>query len=141
VRTEIELHSVRLLTYESIAGFLSSIAMHTCESDPEDGKPTDPHQVIVAALTKALWDTQRITEFADLDGQDWGELSLQFNGLATAWYFNRRELLRKKRADTSDPRAQLPTTKEAAEQAARGMAEAVSEALRKQPRGDAGSAH
>jgi len=27
--------------------------------------------------------TQRITEFADLDGQDWGELHCTFVGLAT----------------------------------------------------------
>jgi hypothetical protein len=133
VVTEIELHSVRLLSYESVAGFLSSIAMHTCDKNPKDGKPTDPSQVIVATLTKALWETQRITEFADLDGQDWGDVSLQFNGLATDFYFTRREALRKKRADASDPGAQLPTSQEIAEQA-RGVAEAVAEALGKQPR-------
>jgi hypothetical protein len=135
VITEIELHSVRLLHYNTIAGFLSEIASYVCERNPGDGQYTNPNQAIVGAMTKALWGTQEITEFADLDGQDWGELECTFVGPATGWYFNRREALRRKRADASDLRAQV-STKEIVEQ----MSEAVSEALRKQPRRDAGSA-
>ena len=87
VITEIELHSVRLLSYDTIADFLSVIAMYVCDSNPKDGKSyTNPNEAIVGALTKALWETQRITEFAD-----WGELSLRFNGLATRLYFDHRE--------------------------------------------------
>ena len=128
VITEIELHWVRLLSYDTIADFLSAIASYTCDSKPNDGKYTNPHQAIVGALTKALWENQQITEFADLDGQGWGDLECTFVGLATDWYFNQREALRKMRADASDPRAQL-SSEEIVEQAARGMAEAVSEVL------------
>jgi len=128
VITEIEIDSVRLLPYRTIVGFLSTIASYVCDRNPKDKSHTDPNQAIVGALTEALWDTNHISEFADLDGQGWGELHCSFVGLATSWYFNRRDALRKKRADASDPRAQL-STKEIVEQAARGMAEAVSEAL------------
>jgi hypothetical protein len=129
VITEIEIDMVRLLSYDTIGGFLSTIASYVCERNPKDSKShTNPNQAIVGALTKALWDTHHISEFADLDGQGWGELHCSFVGLATPWYFNRREALRKKRADASDPRAQL-STEEIVEQAARGMAEAVSEAM------------
>jgi hypothetical protein len=99
VVTEIELHSVRLLSYGTIEEFLSAIASFVCDRNPKDSKSyTNPNQAIVGALTKALWGTQQITGFADLDGQDWGELECSFVGLATNWYFNRRQALQKKRA-------------------------------------------
>src|SRR5262249_30438907 len=109
VITEIELRWVRLLSYDTIDDFLGAIAGFVCDRNTKDGKYTDPNQAIVGALTKALWGTQEITEFGDLDGQGWGELQCTFVGLATGWYFNRRDALRKKRADASDPRAQLST--------------------------------
>jgi hypothetical protein len=99
VITEVELHSVRLLSYDTIADFLSAIAMYTCDSNSKDGKSTNPNQAIADALNRALWQSQRITEFADLDGQDWGELSLHLHGLATPFYFKRREALQKKRVE------------------------------------------
>jgi len=40
-------------------------------------------------MTKALWSDQRIKEFVDLDGQEWGDLSLQFQGYASDWDFRR----------------------------------------------------
>jgi hypothetical protein len=125
VITEIELHSVRLLHYDRIEEFLSAIASYTCDRKAKDGNYTNPNQAIVGALTKALWETQQITEFADLDGQDWGELHCTFVGLATGWYFNQREALRKKRADTSDPRAQLPTKEEIIEKLQSEMSEVL----------------
>jgi hypothetical protein len=126
VTTEIELRWVRLLSYDTIVDFLSAIAMFVCDSNRKDGKPTNPDQTIAVAVTKALWETQQITQFADLDGQDWGELSLHFCGLPTRLYFDQREALQKKRADASDPRAQLSTkVKEIAEQVRSGMSEAL----------------
>jgi hypothetical protein len=95
VITEIELHWLRLLSYESIVGFLRNIAMHVCESDPKSDGYFDANQAIVGALAEALWQNQQITEFADLDGQDWGEFSMQLRGRASQWYFKRRAALRK----------------------------------------------
>jgi hypothetical protein len=59
----------------------------------------DPDQAIVSALTRALWQSQQITKFEDLDGQDWGELSLHLQGHASAWYFRRRDALLKKQVE------------------------------------------
>jgi hypothetical protein len=100
VLTEIELGSVRLLSFDSIGDFLSAIAMCVCDDKAkyeEDEYHTNTNQVIVGALTKALWQSQQITEFADLDGQDWGELSLHLQGRASAWYIDQREALQAKR--------------------------------------------
>jgi len=67
VITEIEIDSVRLLSYDTIEDFLSTIASYVCDRNPKDRKShTDPNQAIVGALTKALWDTHHISEFADL---------------------------------------------------------------------------
>jgi hypothetical protein len=93
--TEIELGWLRLLSFDDIAGFLSIIAMHTCDSKQKSNGDSDVHQAIFAALTKAMWQNQQITEFEDLDGQDWGELELHLQGLATPWYFSQRDALRK----------------------------------------------
>jgi hypothetical protein len=97
VMTDIEVESVRLLSFDSITEFLGAIAMHVCDSKNKTDETSDVHQAITTALTKALWKNQQITEFEDLDGQDWGELELHLQGLAPPWYFNRREALRKQR--------------------------------------------
>lgn len=98
VITEVELQYVRLLSFDNIAGFLGTIAMHVCDDNPKSDEYFNAYQAIVGALTKALWQTQQITEFDDLDGQDWGELQLQLRGVASPWYIRRREALQKARA-------------------------------------------
>ena len=102
VITEIEIDSVRLLSFGSVAGFLKDIAAHVCDSKAKTDSNFDANSAIVGALTKALWETQRITEFEDLDGQGWGQLSLQLHGHASPWYFSRREALQKKPALRSE---------------------------------------
>lgn len=95
VFTEIELESVRLLSFENITDFLGAIAMHVCNSKQKSDENSDLHQAIADAVMKALWQTQQITEYANLDGQDWGDLELHLRGVAPRWYFNRREALLK----------------------------------------------
>jgi hypothetical protein len=102
VFTEIEIDWVRLLSFGSINGFLSTIAMHLCDSKAKTDSNFNADSAIVAALTKALWETQQITEFEDLDGQGWGEFSLQLQGHASPLYLHRREALRKKPALRSE---------------------------------------
>jgi hypothetical protein len=104
VITEVHLHSVRLLSFESITEFLRIIAMFVCDQKAqyEDGDfCSNVNQAISTALTEALWQTQEISEFDDLDGQDWGELSLHLDGQASSYYFkeanNLRELARQRR--------------------------------------------
>jgi hypothetical protein len=63
VTTEIELYSVRLLSFDSIAGFLRDIAMHVCDDKAKGDDYFDANQAIGSALTKALWQNQQITEF------------------------------------------------------------------------------
>ena len=95
VRTEIELNWVRLLTFNTIGGFLADIALHVCDMQDikEDSKS---RATIDYALTRVLWQTQQISEFG-MEGEDYGELELQLNGSAV-WYFERKQALRKQRA-------------------------------------------
>jgi hypothetical protein len=86
VITEVRLDSVRLLSFDSIIEFLRIIAMHVCDEKAkyEEGESrSNVNEAITTALMEALWQTQEISEFADLDGQDWGELSLHLHGQAS----------------------------------------------------------
>ena len=56
VTTEIELDMVRLLTFDTITGFINAIAMHVCEKNPKDGEYFDANKAIFGALIKALWE-------------------------------------------------------------------------------------
>jgi hypothetical protein len=88
--------------FDNIAEFLGAVAMHVCEDNSKSDENINVNQAIVGALTKALWYNRQITEYEDLDGQDWGDLSLHFHGQATPWYFNRREALKSSRPNVSD---------------------------------------
>jgi hypothetical protein len=92
VRTEIRLDDwVRLLSYESIAGFLSDIALYVCAvEDAKEGRKSNT--TIDRALSRVLWQTLQITKYP-MDGEDHGYLELQFNGSA-AWYLERRQQVR-----------------------------------------------
>jgi hypothetical protein len=105
VITEVQLDSVRLLSFNSIASFLSGIAAYVCDDKAHYEKHerhSDANQAITAALTEALWSNQQITEFEDLDGQGWGELYLHLQGRASHSYFKRREALQAKRRSGQD---------------------------------------
>ena len=95
VITEVELDKARLLSFHSIVEFLHNIAMHVCEQKPESGEHFDANQAIVSAVTEMLWQNQQITEFSDLDGQDWSELSVHLQGYASRFYWSRKNALQK----------------------------------------------
>ena len=98
VTAEIELDMVRLLTFDNISEFINVIAMHVCVKSPKGGE-YDAGQAIFGALIKALWDSQTITEYKDLDEPGWGELEVHLQGSASEWYFSRRALIQKQRAE------------------------------------------
>jgi hypothetical protein len=102
----IELGYVRLLSFDAIEEFLTYIAWHVSSEDTKSNEYLSARQGIQRALTQAIWATQRITEFEEFDGQDWGEVALSFSGTAP-WYFHKRNLLREsdslEESEPSDP--------------------------------------
>jgi hypothetical protein len=98
VHTNIEIRWVRLLSLNAITDLLDCIASHVADPKPNSAEYAAARQAIHFALTKALWATQEITEFEDLDGQDWGELELSLHGSAE-WYIARRQGWRKTAAE------------------------------------------
>ena len=54
---------VRLLTFDTITGFINAIAMHVCEKNPKDGEYFDANKAIFGAREEKLCGkSQRITE-------------------------------------------------------------------------------
>jgi hypothetical protein len=82
--TRIKLDWVRLLRYDDIVGFLTTMAIHVCRREDR----AEWRLAIESAMTKALWQTHHISEFGWL-GEDLGELESQFNGIAD-WYFHQK---------------------------------------------------
>jgi hypothetical protein len=93
VHSRIELDSIRLLAFDSILELLDAIAMHVSYSTPDTLERLQARLTIISALTEAVWESWRISEFG-VDSEDWGMLELGFDGSAH-WYFTRREALRK----------------------------------------------
>src|SRR5262249_27445292 len=84
VLTEIELDWVRLLPHDAISGFLSDVALHVRDEDDD----AESHIIAIeCAITRVLWETQRVE--TGMDGEGYGELRWQFRGSAN-WYFRRR---------------------------------------------------
>ena len=96
VYTEISLNSVRLLSFETVRDFLEGIALHVCDADPRTHECLQTQTYIDRALTKVLWQTQRVTGY-DFDGQGYGDLELRFQGSA-AWYLERKQALNTQQA-------------------------------------------
>jgi hypothetical protein len=92
VRTEIELHNVRLLSFDTIRTFLSDIALHVSDKDRKKSQEyLQIQHAIEQAMARAVWDElNHISGFQDLDGQGWGELEVRLEGNAF-WYFGRRD--------------------------------------------------
>lgn len=94
VRANLDLDSVRLLPFRSVAGFLDGIALHVCNQDRSSKEYLEAQQRISYSLSQVLWDAQRI-HHTDLHG-DCGELELSLTGTADL-YFARRDALRRQK--------------------------------------------
>jgi hypothetical protein len=94
VVAEAELDSVRLLGFNTVQTFLSSIALHVSNPDPKSQEYFRTRQDIDRALTQVIWRTLEVSEFG-MDGEDWGRLELSLHGSAS-WYLARRDALRKR---------------------------------------------
>jgi hypothetical protein len=96
VYTNIELDCIRLLSFDTVEGFLTDIALHGCNPDQKTQEHFKTRQRIHRALTQVLWQVQQISE-SGTDSEDWGDLEVRLDGSAT-WYFTRRQALRKQQA-------------------------------------------
>jgi hypothetical protein len=92
----IELNWVRLLSFDAIQSFLTDIALHVSDPDQNSSEYLRTRHCIDSALMQVLWQTVAVSEFG-MDGEDWGQLELRLNGIAT-WYLVRRDALRKREA-------------------------------------------
>jgi hypothetical protein len=95
VYTDIELDWVRLLPFKTIHDFLVGVALHVCRPERNSTNYLEARADIDRAMTKVLWENNRISEF-DF-GQDYGELRLRLAGSAV-WYLKRRQAPRNQRA-------------------------------------------
>jgi hypothetical protein len=91
VKTHVELDWVRLLHFERIRSFLTDIAMHISESNPDALEYLRANQQIDLAMTRVLWGTQEISQYG-LE-PDYGEIEVELDGLAS-FYLERRQAFR-----------------------------------------------
>src|SRR5262249_34729370 len=72
--------------------FLGVIAWHVTTGNPKNDDYRDARWSISAALTRTLWDNYRVTEFDQAVDRtdDFGELNLSFQGVASS-YIHRRD--------------------------------------------------
>jgi hypothetical protein len=89
VYTSMEIDWVRMLSFSIIRDFLAAIAMHVTDPRPNSTEAIAARQHILSALIEVLWNNYRLSENKDLDGQDWGEVALNFQGSAE-WYIDRK---------------------------------------------------
>jgi hypothetical protein len=94
VFTDIEINWARFVGYEELTDFLHAIAMHVASEADESAAAA---QTTVHALTKTLWENYRISQYDNPDDEDWGELSLRFQGTA-GFYMHRKDAPARKRA-------------------------------------------
>jgi hypothetical protein len=94
VYSAIELEWVRLLDFDTLHRFLEDIALHVCDNDTRTKEYLQTRVYIDRALSRVLWQNQRITQY-NFDGQGYGELELLLEG-SPVWYFGRRQALRNK---------------------------------------------
>jgi hypothetical protein len=80
--------------YRTITDFLDAIASHVTNGSPKSDDYVSARQGIQVALTKMLWSKYAISEFANEEDLDWGELTVSFDGVAE-WYITRRNAWRK----------------------------------------------
>lgn len=93
VSARLEIRWVRLLNVSTITDFLCGIASHVTDPMPNSVGYIAARQAINLALTESLWDTYQISKFEELDNQDWGEVSVSFQGSAEG-YITRRDIWR-----------------------------------------------
>ncbi len=65
VRTRIELDWVRLLSFGALREFLTNIARHTANPNPESHEYIEVRQQFVVDLLDVLWQTQENSRFDD----------------------------------------------------------------------------
>jgi hypothetical protein len=90
IYTRLELHWVRLLSYDGVMDFLKSLAVHVVDPKPQSAEYAAATNAINMAMQKTLWDSYRISQFDLADDVDWGELELGLHG-TPSWYFGRRD--------------------------------------------------
>lgn len=91
VHTRIKIDWARFLGFVELTQFLDAIALHVTSGNRENADYIDARQSIQSGLTNTLWNHYRVLEYDDPQiREDWGDLSLGFNGLAS-FYIIRRD--------------------------------------------------
>jgi hypothetical protein len=91
VYTNVEIDWARFFGFPALVGFLSTIAQYLTTGDPNNDDYRNAQSSINSALLMTLWENYRVSEFDDVVDRtdDWGEVSLRFQGTAS-YYMDRK---------------------------------------------------
>jgi hypothetical protein len=109
VYTSVRIDWSRFLGYRTITEFLDAIALHVTNPSPKSDEYVSARQGIQAAMTKMLWNKYAISEAANEEDLDWGELTVSFDG-AAEWYITRRNAWHQTAATNKVDAATAPNT-------------------------------
>jgi len=87
VSASVEIDCARFIGFDELTQFLGAISLHLAT---EDSDRMVANQSIQFGLTKTLWENYRISQYDQPDNDDWGELSVSFQGEAR-FYIERRD--------------------------------------------------
>jgi hypothetical protein len=90
VYTSLEMEWARFFGFVELTEFLNVIAWHVTSGNPKNDDHMEARRSIQTAITRTLWDNYRISEYDDPDGEQWGELTVGFQGKALS-YLHRRD--------------------------------------------------
>jgi hypothetical protein len=90
VNTNIQIDWARLLGFDELTVFLDGIAWHVVSADSEGDEYRNVRQSMLHGLTRTLWDNYRVSQYDHADDEQWGELNVNFHGMAL-FYFDRRD--------------------------------------------------
>jgi hypothetical protein len=95
VYTTLQIDWARFFSYAELNEFLGAIRIHVTDQN-EDG--INARQSIQSAQINTLWDNFRVSQYDHNDDEQWGELTVNFNGLAF-FYIDRRDAPARRASD------------------------------------------
>jgi hypothetical protein len=90
VYTSLEIDWARFLSFDELTDFLDAIMHHVTNNDGTNDDYINARQSVLYGLTRTLWDNYRVSRYDNADDEQWGELTVSFDGVAF-FYIDRRD--------------------------------------------------
>jgi hypothetical protein len=90
VYTSLKIDWARFLSFDELTEFLNAIMYHVTTNEGTNGDYINARQSVLYGLTRTLWDNYCVSQYDNADDEQWGELTVSFNGMPY-FYMDRRD--------------------------------------------------